>query len=195
MHVRVKPDDTPTLYHLLLVDGGGDGAPVLTLVNKRHGTIKLSYNTECEVTFPFPELGYFWYNNQVAVLFQRSNQRQWRRGICNGTAALVIPYHTYDRRLQLSFTEDVLTSAFNPIFVRFQDAVDLIQGKSALSVPLSSTLAIGASPDPDYHGLILWFYGKPVASLANGVIRMREAQFTQEILDYVRESGTNVTVV
>lgn len=194
VHVVFKPGQTPVLFQCAGVGQSDSGPPVLTLVNKEHGTVKLNYQTECEVSFPFPKCGYFWAENRVAAIFQRKHSRQYRRGICSSTASIQSPYtHFYPMRIGI--TEENLLSAFNPVFVQFLDAIEFIRRGNVLSVPLSSHLAIGASPSERISDYIIWFLGKPIATYNNGVIRVREGQFMQEIVDYVKGSGVDAQIV
>jgi len=194
VHVAFKPGDKPALFQCAGVASSENGPPMLTLVNKEHGTIKLNYQTECEVSFPFPNCGYFWAENRIAAIFQKKHSRQYRRGICSSTASISCPYAAF-MPMRIPISEENLQSAFKPVFVQLDDAIGFIQMQLALSVPLSSHLAIGASPSDRVSDYIIWFLGKPVATFNNGVIRVREGQFMQEIVDYVKGSGANAQVV
>ena len=194
VHVAFKPGEAPSLFQCTEVIRHSSSAPTLSLVNKAHGVVHLNYQTECEVTFPFPKCGYFWVDNTIAAIFQRRHGRQYRRGICSSTASITTPYARY-YPLRFGINEDTLQSAFNPVYVTLDDAEKFIASAQSLSVPLSPYLALGASPSTRHNELIIWFLGKPIATYTNGIIRVREAQFHQEIVDFVKESGANAQIV
>ena len=69
VHIKFKEDMKPELFILRDVQDD-EKEPWLTFVNKKSGTVRLSYTTECEITFPFPQVGYF-NHDDYATLFQR----------------------------------------------------------------------------------------------------------------------------
>jgi len=195
VHVKTSPSATPELFYLKGIVSNDNGPPIITLLNQKKGSISLSYSTECEITFQFPQTGYFWHNEQEALLFRRMPARRWKRGVCAENSKIIVPYALWTRSLGVPITEKVLLEAFNPSYKSFTEAKDLLSSQKVISVPLSGQLALGASPSVKHPEPIIWFMAKPIASVHGRYIRMRESQFTQEIIDYMQKSGEYAEII
>lgn len=195
LHVRVNEKATPELFYLAEVRHVSDKEPPeLTLVNSKVGEIQLKYTTECDVEFLWPSPGYFWHRGAYAVLFQRPSSRQWKRGISSANCKLLFPYSLW-YPANIAVNEESLREAFNPTYVTLTDAEAFIKNAQAVSVPLSSSLALGASPSSKVGGSILWCFGKPIGLFTAGKIVLMENQFAQEVRDYLRDTGTYAEIV
>lgn len=192
VHIKFKADMKPELFILRDVQDG-DAEPWLTFVNKKSGTVKLSYTTECEITFPFPKVGYF-NHDSYAVLFQRLPARRYKRGICSENSVMEIPYKAF-YPINVAINEETLTEAFNVSYAPLYNAVDALDKGEIASVALSNTLAIGLSPSTKVKEYVIWFLAKPIATYSRGIIRIRETQFTQEVVDYIKKSNSNAQVI
>lgn len=194
VHVKTSSDKQPELFYLRGVLSVENSAPLLQLHNKEKGTIGLSYSTECEITFTFPQSGYFWHNKKDALLFRRLPARRWKRGCCAENSKIIDPYAVWTNK-SYSIKEDILKEAFDPIFIPFGEAKELIATEKAFSVPLSRELALGASPSATHPEQVIWFMGKPIASVNGRYIRIRESQFHQEVLDFMQKANEYVQII
>lgn len=159
-------------------------APSLVLYNSKHGELYLKYDTEAELDFTFPEVGYFSHNGR-AMLFSKQYQRQWKKGICSNTALIIFPYPNVKSDPQLS--EDCLASAFNSTRVKSFDEAIIELNKETFSTPVSKSMALGPSDKKDKWWI--WFESEPVAELIGNEIQMKVPQFKQEIYDHCRLTG------
>src|SRR5688572_17607554 len=71
----------------------GDAPFDFTLYNPNKGEIMLTYDTDADIDFSYPETGYF-QHGKFAYFFRRRNARQWKKGICDGTVRIEWPYET-----------------------------------------------------------------------------------------------------
>lgn len=194
--VKYSPTKPKDLFYVSAVrHTSATTPPQLTLVNKRVGEISLTYTTECDVEFTWPNPGYFWHDGKYAVLFSRTSARQYRRGICRSNCAMVFPYAEYGLFLRIPVDETTINEAFTPVFVPLEDAENFIKTGQAISVPLSASLALGASPANDTKGNILWCFGKPIGIYSGAKLHLLENQFRQEVEDYLRDTNTNAQII
>lgn len=170
--------------------------PVLVLYNSKFGELQLNYNTNFELSFEFPQLGYF-FHDKTACIIVRGYNRQYRRGICEQTARLSSPYYKLGIYNSPELSEQSLISSFKKRDVlALDDAAHKIQENDSLSIPLTNELAVGLHPTKD--SFLLWYLNIPVAEYFPEikVIHLREKVFAQELTDYFNEVRVyNVEIV
>ena len=173
-----------------------DKLPILTLNNEDVGAIKLNYDTEADLFFDSPPSGYFFHDDKVALYFSRVCQRQWKRGISSGNTRIGSPYGNYFRLPCAQLQESSLASAFKGIVHHFSEALALLTAQKALSVPISSHLAVGLNVT-DSTTFILWFGYIPIGEVMSGgsVIRLHERHFEQEVIDYCNRANIRVQII
>lgn len=167
-----------------------DAAPTLTLFNKQHGEIYLSYTTEAELDFSFPRSGYFQCNDK-ALLFTRSYNRQYKKGMCPSTCHITLPYPHCP--WQPSFDEDTVACAHQQVDeTSISSAIRAIRG-GAFSVVLKPTMAVGVGKTDDEFWL--WYEDQVVATINDRCIEVKAPMFRQEILDHVRDTQDHARTV
>lgn len=158
--------------------------PALILVNAQHGELMLKYDTEAELDFTFPAVGYFSHDNK-AIMFSRKYERQWRKGLHVQTAQFVFPYPTV--WWSCAWNESIIKDAFKSTPVRtVADALQELKN-GAYSVPISKTMAVGVADVTDQWWM--WYEGTPIAVISNDVIEVKVSAFRQEIIDHCRRTG------
>lgn len=195
-YIRVRFPDTQK-KKVFYVDTITSGiiSPHLILSNPDSGQIQLNYDTESDIFFDMPPVGYSLYDGKQAILFKKLSNRQWKRGVCIGNSTLFSPYNAWFSN-PVGINTPCLESAYAGKLVSFQEAVSLIYAKKALSVPFSKTLCLGLSPTLSELPLI-WFYDTPIAELHSEgtVVRLHEKHFEQELLDTFQKERVNVHIV
>jgi hypothetical protein len=176
------------VFQLIQVVVSGNKPPDLTLFNKRAGELFLTYSTEAELDFMFPEVGYFQHGKE-ALLFGKRYERQWKKGINEGTARIDFPYNdVFGGFAPREISCESLESAFLP-----QPTISLSMGMAELtarkwvSVVLGKQWALGCGKTPNVKWL--WFDSEPVAEVEGNQIRCKVEPFNQEIKDYLRMTG------
>lgn len=172
------------VFHIAAVIPSAKEAPTLSLINSQHGELLLKYDTEAELDFTFPSVGYFSHKGK-AVLFSRKYERQWRKGLCISTAQLIFPYP--NRYWGCQWGEEAIKNAFRSSPVKtIKDAVnELTEG--AYSVPISKTMALGVSNCKDVWWL--WYEATPIAVMRDDTIELKVPAFRQEVVDHCRRTG------
>lgn len=179
------------VFAILGVTINSKSAPDITLYNGRVGELFLTYNTETELDFEFPEVGMFQHEKK-ALCFRRRYMRQWKKGVCDGTAIIDWGYGWYSPQHQFSLSESTLESAFKP--KEITSIANAIQKLSAdyISVALSKHLSLGLSDKEGKYWL--WFNNEPIAEVTD-TIRVRIPQFTQEVRDFLRDTRDYARIV
>lgn len=196
VRVRLPNSKKKTIFLITGIQSTGN-LPHLLLQNEEFGSVNLNYNTEADIFFDPPKTGYFFFNNQVALLYQRTCARQWKRGVSTGNSNIYSPYErNFFGASKFGLNEETLLSAYAGEGASFQDALTLLASKQALSVPINKDLAIGLNPTVG-KSLIVWFHSHPVAEYIDkgSFIRMHENHFQQEISDYFTKARINVQIV
>ncbi|MCR4308195.1 MAG: hypothetical protein NUV80_06575 [Candidatus Berkelbacteria bacterium] len=190
--VRVKLDST---FEVFWVHKVCDGIPpYIILSNARHGEIQLNHDTEFEFSFDYPNIGYFNYKDQMACLFFKRFERQWKRGISNETAQIVTPYDYFYKVTETKLSEKLLEDAFDTRVTRsISAAINLL--KNRLSVSLNNYFAIGLHVKSLTDTYLLWYSNVIIGEIVKDQIFLREPQFYQEIRDYMRDVGEYLNVV
>lgn len=169
--------------------------PVLTMSNKEHGTISVNYDTSCELSFRFPDVGYSWFDGTIALYFRRLSARRWKRGVCGDNSQFATPYSDF-YPLRAHVNEATLLTAFKPKFPSWEQALKVLSSGTVLSVPVSNRIALGLSPTSQITGNIMWFDMKPIAVVSDrDKIVLKESCFQQEVLDYLKRNSVNAQVV
>ena len=197
-YLRVAFPKTPNkreIFYVGAVGQGNENHPFMEMHNSQMGKIVLNYQSECDIYFDYPKPGYFFHQDRMALLFYRIHLRQNKRGLSKQTGQFVSPYGGFFGGEVFSFNEEVVTSAFEERhFPTLPQAISLLEG-SALSVPLSSDLALGIHPDAKMgDAYLLWYQTQPIGYYRNGFL-VEESQFYQEVLDYVTHKGLHETPV
>lgn len=172
------------LFFITAVQPSNREAPSLILYNSKHGELYLKYDTEAELDFTFPDVGYFSHNGK-AMLFSKLYQRQWKKGLCSATAMIIFPYPNVAG--EPTITEEYLSSAFTPAPVKSFDEAIKELNKETFSIPVNKSLAVG--PSEIKGKWWVWFESEPVAELLGNEIQMKVPQFRQEIYDHCRLTG------
>lgn len=161
--------------------------PNISLHNSKHGELHLTYHTEAELDFSFPEMRNFQHKKR-AMRFVRLHDRQYKKGICNGTAKVLFPYSVIAGTLYPEINAETLESAFQPLVPSsIEQALSTIEREGQVSAVLSPNLSIGCGNEAGSYWL--WFQTEPVAVLEGKVITMKVATFKQEIVDFLRDTG------
>jgi len=192
--IRAKIDDKWEVVFVQEVVPGSP--PTLILKNSKFGEIKLNYDTNFELSFEFPKLGYFLHERR-AVIFMRHYLRQFRKGIHTHTANFSCPYAMFSLRCGASLNEDLVKSSFEPrSSLSLKAAFQKIKDENLLSVPITDEMALGIHPFKDT--LLLWYLSTPIAEYipVDDRLFLREKVFTQEVTDYFRNvEDQNVQIV
>ena len=177
------------IFMLNMVEPQAKAPPDLTLYNDRCGELFLSYNTEAELDFSFPDIGYFQCGVR-AVLFSRNYERQWKKGMCRSTVFMSFPYDDLLFVHPVDVKGDTLEAAFEPRPILTLDEADkrLADGKT-VSVSLTKHFALGVGNKASERWL--WFDAEPVAELVGRTLAVKVPAFEQEIRDYLRLVGDN----
>lgn len=177
------------VFMLNMVEPLAKAPPDLTLYNDRCGELFLSYNTEAELDFSFPDIGYFQYGNR-AVLFSRNYERQWKKGMCRNTVHLSFPYDDLLFFYPPDLSGGSLEAAFQPrLIVTLDDADKKLSDGKTVSVALTKHFALGVGNKATERWL--WFDNEPVAELVGRKLAIKVPAFEQEIRDYLRTVGDN----
>ena len=186
-------------YEVFLVSKVNTGKPPsLKLINEKWGDLTVNYDTDLDVNFEYPEIGYFLYQGQATLVF-KTYQRQWKRGICSSTLFFCFPYmeivlHNYAFPL---IQEALVTAAFLPRKLYQLSQINTMLNKgSTLSHPLSNSLALGLSLKENNKKL-LWFLNKPVGEYneTKKTLVLNEPIIKQEIEDYLKQTDdSDVTI-
>lgn len=184
-------------FEVFYVDRVVQGKPTyLVLSNSNWGEIKINYDTELEVLFDFPRVGYFNFNDKYAAIFNRNFQRQWKRGLCNQTGLICFPYWPFRNYLPL-LCEEAITAAFQPRSIcPIYQAANTLEFGSYLSVPLSESLALGLTVKEN-NNLLLWFLEQPIGEYIKekNTIKLHAAQMQQEVKDFLTQTGEDVAII
>ncbi len=170
--------------------------PVLLLKNSTFGDIKLNYDTNFELSFEFPKLGYFLHERR-AVIFMRQYLRQFRKGIHVHTTNFDCPYAMFIISCQAYLNEELVKSAFESrSLLSLKKAFQKLKDENLLSVPVTNEMALGIHPFKDT--LLLWYLSTPIAEYIplDDRLILREKVFTQEVTDYFRNiEDQNVQII
>lgn len=183
------------VFKILQVEGHPKKAPDLTLFNERVGDLYLTYSTEADLDFTFPECGYF-QGERFAIMMSRQYARQWKKGLGDATIKIETPYDgvhavtsPYTPRGDFNLSERNVERMFTRPSLTITDGVKRLKD-GMISVALSRRLAVGLGKVAGTSWL--WYDFEPVAVVENNKITMKVEQFTQEIKDYLRFSGDYV---
>lgn len=169
----------------------------LILRNNNWGEIKINYDTELEVSFEFPKVGYFALDNKSAGIFTRAFLRQWKRGLCDQTGTFVSPYACFGVNHHPSFNEETVRAAFQPqALCPIYQAANMLALGSHLSVPLSNCFSLGLTVKEN-NNLLLWFLEQPIGEYIkkSNTIKLHTAQIEQEVKDFLVQTGETIAVI
>jgi hypothetical protein len=183
------------VFRILQVEVNAKKGPDLTLFNERVGDLYLTYNTEAELDFTFPETGYF-QGERMALMMSRRYERQWKKGLGDATIRIETPYDCvypitspYSPNTDFNLTEKQVKRMFPRPYLSITEGIKLLKDH-IISVALSRRFAVGLGADEKTNWL--WYDFAPIAEVVNGKIVMKVSQFTQEVKDYLRSSGDYV---
>jgi len=175
-----------------------DGAPPqLRLSNEEWGELRVNYDTELEINFDFPEVGYFFFDNKYAMLLTKQFYRQWKRGLCKSTVLFANPYNEFFSLVDSSVREELVISSFMPrTILPIKVANNCLDTGEAISIPLSNSFALGLHLKPSKLKL-LWFLNMPIGeyNLETNQIILHAAQMEQEIKDYLNQTGDSCAIL
>lgn len=161
--------------------------PDLTLYNDKAGEMYLTYNTEAELDFSFPAVGYF-QMGKAAYRFQRNYERQWKKGICPATAVVTFPYNGIWRISIPAISEKSVESAFAPRpIVSLKEGLEKLEKNDWVSTGLTDRLAVGVGNVKD--DVLLWFDDEPIAFVKGPTIELKTSLFEQEVKDFLHLTG------
>jgi hypothetical protein len=190
--VRVKFEDKFEVFWLYKVQSGSP--PCLLLRNSKYGEVQLNYDTVFDVDFSYPKIGVFNYRDQMAIMFVRRFQRQWKRGLSESTVYLRSLYSEYFRS-DHELSEALLEDAFKPRSIQtIKEAVTKLE-QSALSTCLNNHFALGRDVRLKSDSYLLWYLDSLVGELNHNTMYIREPQFKQEFDDYIRGTGEMIHVI
>lgn len=166
--------------------------PTLGLVNQRAGELTLRYNGSATLNFDFPPTQYFQHQNK-AIMFFRHHERQWKKGICNGTARMLFPYANIQQVWYADLDYNTLESAFKPLKYRTLDEALKELSKDGLSLTLDGQFALGVGNKPDQRWL--WFESTIVGEVTDNSIIVHVPEFLQEVKDFASKTYDRRTIV
>jgi hypothetical protein len=181
-------DGEKHVFQITHVEVQDDGPSDFMIFNDKAGELYLKYDTDTELDFTFPEVGYFQHKKR-AVRFARLFQRQWKKGICDATATTVFPYSRIFGRFGARLDQETITAAFNNKpnnLVSLSEAVKLLDSEKYVSVALTKHLALGLGNEKGENWL--WFDDEPIAEVLSDRVRVKIPSFSQEIKDYIRDT-------
>ena len=172
------------VFQIVSVEVNNNSAPNLVLHNDKHGEMFLKYTTDAELDFTFPECGYFQLDDK-AIVFSRLFSRQWKKGICSGTATLTFPYPGgfYAPRLDCGN----LNAAFKRAPVEpISQAIQRLKEQDLLSTPVSPVMAVGLGRKQE---LWLWHETSLIGQIDGNTLSVKVPAFQQEVVDHIRDTG------
>lgn len=170
-----------------------DSKPTLHLRNNVSGTIVLNYDTSCDISFRFPETGFFQLGYE-ALIFQRFSARRYKKGISSDNSEIYAPYDLFEKRKH-AIDEDSINAAFQRKFPTFREAVGFLDSGKGICLPLSRYLAIGLSPHAGIQDKVVWYLETPIAAYRENRVEIKEQHFKQEVLDYFRGAMVNAEII
>lgn len=178
----------PTIFFIKEIIQTHEGPPELILWNDLDGQVLLKYDTDSgEIHFNYPEVGFFSHNGQAWLCF-RKHDRRWIRGVCDGTIDIRNPYYPF-YPFVLRFNCQVVSDMFKPLEIfTILEATRVLKNTTIISIPLTRELALGQDVR-EGNQFLLWFHQHPIATLFNETLTMKSTHFTQEIKDYLRQTG------
>lgn len=178
------------VFHVQRVSPRDNEAPAITIYNKKHGDVLLKYTTDAELDFTFPSCGYFAHQGK-ALLFNRLYTRQWKKGMCNQTAGVLLPYpYPYGSP---GLSEDTIASSFKPRKDQsFTEAAQQMRDAAMFSTPVSATFALGRGQKDE---LWVWYETEIIGELVGNKLTVHAPHFKQEVMDHVRNTGDYATQV
>lgn len=180
------------VFTVVGVHSNRDKGPDIDLFNGRVGELSLSYATEAELDFSFPEVGMFQFEKK-AFRFARKFQRQWRKGVCDATADVRFPYAEIAPRFRPGLTEAVMEAAFKEQKITsISEAIRLLEDQHYVSVVLNRDLSLGLSEKQGKFWL--WYDCEPIAEVTDS-IKLHVPQFNQEVRDFIRDTRDYVRPV
>ena len=181
------------VFQIIEVVPQEDTGPEMRLHNERAGELYLTYTGEAELDFTFPETRNFQCGNRVLV-FYRNHERQWKKGICSGTASVFFPYNTIDPAAHPRLSCEVLEDAFATLpKSNLSDALERIDRERILSVALNDKFSVGVgNEDRDRW---LWFQSALIAEVTADSVKLKVKDFTQEVKDFLRDTNDRRRVV
>lgn len=180
-------DKAKHIFQINHVEVSDEGPSEFVLFNKKHGELFLKYDTDTELDFEYPDVGYFQLGKQ-AHRFSRLFMRQWKKGICDSTAKMSFPYaRLAGGRWESYLNHDTLEGAFNGKTSNdLSSAVKLLDNESYVSVALTKRLAVGLGNKTDEKWL--WFEEEPIAVVTADKINVKMISFIQEVKDFLRDT-------
>ena len=91
VRIRLEGQRNLTVFLVKRVQVFPKEPPELHLFNSEKGSIVLRYDTDSEIYFDYPPIGYSYYNNTASYCFRRTGRR-WIRGVCDSTINYGNPY-------------------------------------------------------------------------------------------------------
>lgn len=176
----------------------GTPYPTLQLKNDDVGSVQLKYDSNVRILLQPPESGYFFFREKYALVFQRWMGRQWKRTVCSGNSRIHCPYNEIALGVgpQTRLSTELVSAAYAAERRTYQEAVDMLDKRLALSVPISQHLALGLNP-VGVKSHVLWFLQTPIAEVfaAASVIRMHETPFNQEVVDFCKKENLRAQII
>ena len=188
---QLQPDKNLRLIHVdhIHIRSQHDGMVEITSLND--GSASLKYPA-ClsNLDLSQPDPGYFNLNN-FALYFFRYPDRQWRRGISGKNAEFYNPLQLLLPDIRL-YRPTLSFSAVNATFEKsFCPTIEMAIGalnNKHMSIALSSKLMLSLSPTTDVP-YVLWWGCTPVGKFMDGVFKICDPIFEQEIFDEFRKLG------
>lgn len=163
-----------------------DGPPDIHLFHPEYGEIYLKYDSDCDLDFSFPEVGYFQHKDK-ALLFTRRFQRQWKKGVCDATASADWPYYNLYPLYKWNIDCPILENAYKERkLLSLKDGRKALNDGDSISVVLSPVFSLGLGKDKGTHWL--WFEDCPIGEVTDEAIRLHVPVFRQELDDYMRDT-------
>lgn len=174
------------VFTILQVDAHPSSPPDLTLYNSTHGHLYLKYDTEAELDFNYPDVGYFQFKNR-ALRFVKNYERQWRKGMCASTCRVLFPYDELFPSYGPGLNNESVEAAFIVPQLTIENGLRKLRDDKCVSVALSRTLALGlGNKDEDRW---VWFESEPIGEVkSNGDVAAHTPEFAQEIRDFIRNT-------
>lgn len=152
------------LYNIIEVKATPKGNPQLVLWNPKVGNLYINLQTDVEIDFSLPVIGFFNYKGR-ALASKRVAARQWKRGICSSNFAIDSGAASvlYGNGLKENIEYETLLAAYFPKYPKPSEAIKQLKSGEAQSVAISPNFAITlpcakASKDTLYvicrHGVI-----------------------------------------
>jgi hypothetical protein len=171
---------------------------------RNEGTMVLKFNSTKykDFDFKFPDVGMFNLDG-MSWAFLRIPQRQWHRGICNGTAQIkdLIPAARSRRvasynQIHSVLSHETLAAAFWGDYPSsLVQACEQLNGETMFGIALNRQLSLlvdfrEEKFNSNFNKILYWF-SVPIGevSLTNKTIMMHNHVLAQEVIDYMNRTS------